>query len=107
MSENRGDFLDTIRRGTTTWVALVALLIASMMIGGVLLFALEEFFPTLGGSVVFLVAMITIALFDFFLVLRQKRVREMREVEPVPPAGSEEMSLQQAGLAGCVLTGSL
>jgi hypothetical protein len=89
--------LDTIRRGTTTWVAFAALLIASMMIGGVLLFALEEFFPILGRSVIFPVAIITIALFVFFLILRQKRVRETREVEPMPTTESEEMSLQQFG----------
>jgi len=80
--------LDTIRRGTTTWVALVSLLIAAMMIGGILLFALEDFFPTLGPDAFFLVTMITVTLFIVFIVLRQKRVRE---IEPMPTTEGDAM----------------
>ena len=90
--------MNTTRKGTTTWVAIIALLMAAMMIGGISLFALEEFFPTLRGSVVFLVAIITVVLFVFFLVLRRRRVREMREAEPVPVTGSDATSAAAAAI---------
>gem|GEM_PF-5237130 len=73
--------LDATRRGTTTWVALAALLIASVMIGGIVLYALGDFFPGLGSGASLLTTIIIIVLFILFVIVRQRRVREI-ESEP-------------------------
>lgn len=79
-------------RGTTTWVALVALLTASIMIGGVFLFAVEDFFPTQGprAGALGAVAAVIIVLFCIFVVIRQRRVRETEPKASDPESGPTE-----------------
>jgi uncharacterized membrane protein YfcA len=78
--------LGTTRRGTATWAALAALLIASILIGGVVAFALEDFFPALGSGVSLPTTIIIIVLFVLFVILRQRRVREIESEDGRPQA---------------------
>ncbi len=79
-------------RGTTTWVALAALLIASIMIGGVIAYALEDLVPGPGlrGSILAETTVIIIVLFCVLVIIRQKRVREIEPEGLDNESGPEE-----------------
>jgi len=71
-------------------VALAALLIASIMIGGVVAYALYDFFPVLGSSVIVPTTVIIVVLFCVLVIVRQRRVREVEPEGPEDGSGPTE-----------------
>jgi hypothetical protein len=77
-------------RGTTTWVALAALLITSIMIGGIVTFAVEDFVPGQGSRASILTTVVIIVLFSVLVIIRQRRVRETKLEVSEEKAGPTE-----------------